>query len=212
MVGGGRLRLTLVYAAALPAALIAPPPTKLNVRFATSDDFKAIASLRTSIFSSHLTSLYSKIEQDRLFVDTMSKKSAVVAAVRPTDGAYLGCADVGREELPGRGVTACYVTSVCVHPDARRTGLARRMMSLAEAHAATVGATAIFLHVEDANEAAVGLYEALGFAPVADGGLVEYFSAPRYVDPDALPQTLLTLPVEPEKPRRARRAARGGFG
>ncbi len=86
------------------------------------------------------------------------------------------------------------------------------MMSLAEAHAATVGATAIFLHVEDANEAAVGLYEALGFAPVADGGLVEYFSAPRYVDPDALPQTLLTLPVEPEKPRRARRAARGGFG
>ena len=182
------------------------------MRFATADDFKAIASLRTSIFSSHLTSLYSKIEQDRLFVDTMSKKSAVVAAVRPTDGAYLGCADVGREELPGRGVTACYVTSVCVHPDARRTGLARRMMSLAEAHAATVGATAIFLHVEDANEAAVGLYEALGFAPVADGGLVEYFSAPRYVDPDALPQTLLTLPVEPEKPRRARRAARGGFG
>ena len=136
MAGGGRLRLALVSAAVLPAAFIAPPPTKLNVRFATSDDFKAIASLRTSIFSSHLTSLYSKIEQDRLFVDTMSKKSAVVAAVRPTDGAYLGCADVGREELPGRGVTACYVTSVCVHPDARRTGLARRMMSLAEAHAA----------------------------------------------------------------------------
>ena len=106
-----RLRFALACAA---ATAIAPPPTKLNVRFATADDFKAIASLRTSIFSSHLTSLYSKIEQDRLFVDTMSKKSAVVAAVRPTDGAYLGCADVGREELPGRGVTACYVTSVCV--------------------------------------------------------------------------------------------------
>ena len=122
---GRRLRLALACAACAAAASIAPPPTKLNVRFATADDFKAIASLRTSIFSSHLTSLYSKIEQDRLFVDTMSKKSAVVAAVRPTDGAYLGCADVGREELPGRGVTACYVTSVCVHPDARRTGHTR---------------------------------------------------------------------------------------
>lgn len=57
---------------------------------------------------------------------------------------------------------ACEISAVCTHPDHRRLGLARALVSrlASDLHAA---GTLPFLHVDPDNEAAVRTYLALGF-------------------------------------------------
>lgn len=55
------------------------------------------------------------------------------------------------------------VYSVAVHPDHRREGIARRMMQSATAWAVDRGADTMFLQVHGENDAAIGLYDALGY-------------------------------------------------
>ena len=143
MAGGGRLRLTLVLSAALVSRSIAPPPTKLNVRFATADDFKAIASLRTSIFSSHLTSLYSKIEQDRRLLRHRVDEEAVLdwvrrdseTALHPSCTARMGTdhlAVVDPTTLNVHGVRGLSVVDASVMPRITNGNIYAPVMMVAE--------------------------------------------------------------------------------
>lgn len=58
------------------------------------------------------------------------------------------------------------ILTLAVQPSARGQGLGRRLVKAAAAHAATLGALAIFLEVGTDNQAALALYAGQGFAQV----------------------------------------------
>ncbi len=57
------------------------------------------------------------------------------------------------------------ILTLAVAPAARRRGLGRRLLAEAGRHAATQGATRLFLEVAEANQAARALYAGAGFTP-----------------------------------------------
>ena len=58
------------------------------------------------------------------------------------------------------------ITNVATHPDARRQGLGRAVVSALLAHAPALGLTDIYLEVRVSNEAAIALYRSLGFEEI----------------------------------------------
>jgi ribosomal-protein-alanine N-acetyltransferase len=57
------------------------------------------------------------------------------------------------------------VLTIAVHPDARRFGVGRALLTAALAEAARRGAETVFLEVAETNAPARALYAALAFAP-----------------------------------------------
>lgn len=57
------------------------------------------------------------------------------------------------------------ILTLAVRPAARRQGLGARLTAQAAAAARSLGAARLFLEVAEDNDAARGLYEALGFQP-----------------------------------------------
>jgi ribosomal protein S18 acetylase RimI-like enzyme len=57
-----------------------------------------------------------------------------------------------------------HITQVCVHPDYRRRGMARLLLSLAAFHFMRLGVTEISLTVTESNFSAIDLYRAEGYA------------------------------------------------
>lgn len=70
-----------------------------------------------------------------------------------------------------------HVHSVAIAPEARRRGLARRLLRLCLGMAAARGARRAFLDVRPANAPARALYEALGFTET--GRRRGYYAEPR---------------------------------
>lgn len=68
------------------------------------------------------------------------------------------------------------ILTLATHPDARRTGQATRMLSLALAHHKAKGAAAVFLEVATDNAPARALYAKSGFEPIAERK--DYYRAP----------------------------------
>jgi len=60
--------------------------------------------------------------------------------------------------------TVAYIQTIEVHPGLRRQGIAGELLRLSEVSALVVGATAIWLHVDVENTAAMRLYEGRGYA------------------------------------------------
>jgi len=60
--------------------------------------------------------------------------------------------------------TVAYIQTIEVHPDWRRRGVAAELLRRAEDTARAAGATAIWLHVDVENSAALRLYENRGYA------------------------------------------------
>lgn len=60
--------------------------------------------------------------------------------------------------------TVAYIQTIEVHPASRRRGIAHELMRLLEDSARATGATAIWLHVDVENAAAIRLYENRGYA------------------------------------------------
>jgi [ribosomal protein S18]-alanine N-acetyltransferase len=60
--------------------------------------------------------------------------------------------------------TVAYIQTIEVHPASRRRGIAHELMRLLEDSARAAGATAIWLHVDVENAAAIRLYENRGYA------------------------------------------------
>lgn len=56
-----------------------------------------------------------------------------------------------------------HITQLCVHPDCRRRGLARLLLSIAAFHFMRQGASEISLTVTEANTQAIELYRAEGY-------------------------------------------------
>ena len=102
----------------------------------------------------------------------------VLALKDPSELSFVALVDLslwpndGRVRAPGAkskpGVASLpYVLNLCVAPEFRRRGLARRLMKVLERLVRDVwGDAEIYLHVEDEQIAANLLYEALGYVPL----------------------------------------------
>lgn len=84
------------------------------------------------------------------------------------------------------------IANVAVHPNYRRQGIARRLTEEAVAYARQRGAPATWLHVREENQAAVDLYQSLGF--VERARRATWFSAPEYTQPELPPGLRFTSP------------------
>lgn len=69
-----------------------------------------------------------------------------------------------------------HVLNLCVHPDARRRGVARCMLHALLDVGRTADAATAFLEVRPSNAGAIGLYDAAGFTVV--GRRKAYYPAP----------------------------------
>ena len=86
-----------------------------------------------------------------------------------------------------RAGVAAYVNTIDVHPDYRRLGLARMLLTESERRAARGGATEISLHVHTGNVQAVRFYEACGYVRL--GRVDQYYG--RGVDAWVYARTLV---------------------
>ena len=87
-----------------------------------------------------------------------------------------------------KGVAAAYGGIICVldegqilniatHPEYRRRGFGRKIMDTIFAHAKANGIAFITLEVRESNEAAISLYQSVGFYNV--GRLKGYYDSPK---------------------------------
>jgi ribosomal-protein-alanine N-acetyltransferase len=60
--------------------------------------------------------------------------------------------------------TVAYIQTIEVHPGSRRRGIAAELLNHAEDSARAAGATAIWLHVDVENSAAIRLYESRSYS------------------------------------------------
>jgi ribosomal protein S18 acetylase RimI-like enzyme len=123
----------------------------------------------------------------------LSKGSDIwVVEESPSEGtpaSLLGTADLSEQEmlLPTHSLAeGLYLCSMAVSEDVRRQGIGRLLLGAAEQQAACRGAAAVYLHVERANVAAVGLYEACGYSRLPETQFYNSFTAAlnlRHKDP-----------------------------
>lgn len=145
----------------------------------------------------------------------MENKTAVVVA-KLGDDKVVGSADVLL--VPCGGEAACYVTNVCVHPEARRCGVAQAMMGYSEVLAQELGARCLALHVGPDNAPARQLYIGLGFdiglpaiepaQPWVDQ-LDEELRSPRFVDPEGPEEVCMTKLLRAGRSRGSGKRGRG---
>jgi ribosomal protein S18 acetylase RimI-like enzyme len=81
--------------------------------------------------------------------------------------------------LGGKTSRTAYLSGVWVDPAFRRQGLGRRLVREACAWAASKGADALKLWVDDANPAGAAFYQSLGFQPTGESRPVSPRSADR---------------------------------
>lgn len=97
------------------------------------------------------------------------EKLSVVA--ESEDGAIVGLCMVSlQENLPGNFVMVprkyAMVDTMCVSPDYRRRGIAKRLLTYVKERAAELGLDSVELKVAAFNEPAQALYAKLGFLPL----------------------------------------------
>ena len=140
----------MIWSLVTCASLVTHAPSATVFRRARPEESADIAVLRVHTFCGHLRAPYSRYLQQRVFEESMAAKTATVVAVAASRavageaGPILGCADLLQATN-----ASCYVTNVAVHAQARRRGIARGLMRLAEAQALSLGGEELVLHVEE---------------------------------------------------------------
>lgn len=71
--------------------------------------------------------------------------------------------DASAFAVVGRSATTAYLQRLAVHPSVRRRGLATLLVRHASAWAAARGADTLYVNTEPTNDAALSLYDRLGF-------------------------------------------------
>ena len=110
--------------------------------------------------------------------------------IAEVDGRMAGFAIVEwSQEIDG---ISSYIQTIEVLPDRRGHGVGRELLWLVEESARAEGAKRLWLHVDERNNAAISLYEALGFAVQAKAD--DYYAPghaaliyEKQLEPDTVP-------------------------
>jgi GNAT superfamily N-acetyltransferase len=103
---------------------------------------------------------------ERVAESSAGVTSVMMVAADPATGAWLGMTGCFFEDDP----TRANVVSVWVAPEARRRGLARRLLEAASTWARSRGAGRLLLWVTESNAEARALYLGAGFIPTGRRG------------------------------------------
>lgn len=148
----------------------------INARIAAKADLSALASLKTTVFAPHLTSMGSKYFQERQFEASLAACHLVFVAICDEEShqgqidELIGGAQISRVLVPqpdskslASNAYVWYASSVVVAEKARGYGVGKLLMHTIITAALQSKAVAVFLHVESSNLPAVSLYSRLGF-------------------------------------------------
>ena len=84
-----------------------------------------------------------------------------IVLIAEVEGEFLGFIVVNPSRR--KALNSAYVTTLDVHPDFRRQGIARMLIAEAERCATDAGAVTMQLHVFTGNAEAIRFYESLGY-------------------------------------------------
>lgn len=136
---------------------------EINIRSMTGQDVCRAAALERECFSEPWS--------QQAYQDTLANENALYLVAEEKDGALAGIC--GLLDILGEGD----ISNVAVQEGFRRRGIAERMLSELLAQGRKRGITAFTLEVRVSNEAAVRLYEKLGF--VCEGRRKNFYQKPR---------------------------------
>jgi ribosomal-protein-alanine N-acetyltransferase len=120
----------------------------------TPQDFDALYALEELCF-------VPTVRYSRRYMRQLVNRSNAATWIAEEDGRLTGFAIVEWAERKN-GVKA-YIQTIEVDPEARNQGVGRALLDCIEGSARLAGARVIWLHVEEANAAAIRLYEAHGY-------------------------------------------------
>jgi ribosomal protein S18 acetylase RimI-like enzyme len=134
------------------------------------EDLSAASRLIASAYSGHPDSLindqYRSVHGSLRFLHNIVRysgcgvfSSQVSHVVAERNSHDLAALVLGSRVSPQSG----HITQLCVHPNYRRRGLARMMLSVAAAHFVRQGVSEISLTVTEANKQAIDLYRNEGY-------------------------------------------------
>jgi RimJ/RimL family protein N-acetyltransferase len=104
------------------------------------------------------------VAEERRYLKAIRRHAYAAVLVAELDGDIVGRLSMGRDSHPASEHVAD--VGVMVADGYRRRGIGRALMESAEAWARSVGVRKIELHVFPHNEAALALYERLGYRQV----------------------------------------------
>ncbi|MBE3559924.1 MAG: GNAT family N-acetyltransferase [Ktedonobacteraceae bacterium] len=137
------------------------PTTKLVIRFATLEDLVIIDEL-DSFSTSPTRNIHRDIEKYFGSVDPSTHERTLVFLAE-TEGRTAAKAELMLPSSEAVSRTG-YIKRVVVHPDFRGRGLAKQLIQHIIRYAREVQQLeAVDLHVWEGNQAAIRLYESLGF-------------------------------------------------
>jgi ribosomal protein S18 acetylase RimI-like enzyme len=145
-------------------------PAELEVRPWRDEDLNAAARLISTAYSGHPDSLindqYRSVHGSMRFLHNIVRYSGcgvfsaqVSHVVAERNSHELAALILGSRVSPQSG----HITQLCVHPEYRRHGLARMLLSVAAAHFVRQGVSEISLTVTEANSNAIELYRTEGY-------------------------------------------------
>jgi ribosomal protein S18 acetylase RimI-like enzyme len=145
-------------------------PGELELRPWRDEDLAPAARLICEAYRDHPDSLindqYRSVHGSMRFLNNIVRYSGCGAFSAPVSHVVVHRTNrefvalvLGSRVSPESG----HITQVCVHPEYRRRGLARMLLSVAAFHFMRQGATEISLTVTEANQPAIDLYLADGY-------------------------------------------------
>jgi ribosomal protein S18 acetylase RimI-like enzyme len=145
-------------------------PRELELRPWRDDDLAAAGRLISLAYSNHPDSLindqYRSAQGSQRFLHNIVRYSGCGAFSAPCSHVVVDRLSremvalvLGSRISPESG----HITQLCVHPNYRRQGLARMLLSMAAVHFLRLGASEISLTVTEANTEAIGLYRSEGY-------------------------------------------------
>ena len=145
-------------------------PAELELRPWRDEDLNAAARLISTAYDGHPDSLindqYRSVHGSMRFLHNIVRYSGcgvfsaqVSHVVAERNSHELAALILGSRVSPQSG----HITHLCVHPQYRRHGLARMLLSVAAAHFLRQGVSEISLTVTEANSNAIDLYRSEGY-------------------------------------------------
>jgi len=172
------------------------PPETVNIRVARENEYAEIVRLRVKVFYSYLSTVSSyhqevlekmqhRITQGAVLLIAKRGMNGEVSRASKYFGNAVGTIEFSHMDFVGTAMEhigarrKLYVYDLAVREDARRMGLARRMLHAVESYALANDFHALFLHVDRDNSVALEFYRRLGWEHVGESAFATLFTEQR---------------------------------